>query len=109
MIEATNDDNYEDYGPSLAYPPLYVLRAAVYCPECGQAQHVYTLGCESYRHAEDGGEPIDQFHFLNRIENVPTALLDLLRAKLPGYYLDHTRSGEPPYLMKPLPVRRQAR
>ena len=28
----------EELGPSLAMPPLYVLRAATRCPKCGQAR-----------------------------------------------------------------------
>lgn len=98
-----DDDQEEDDGPSLAYPPLYVLRSAAYCPESGQAQHVYTLGCTAYRDAEDGGEPIQQFHFLRRIESIPQPLLALLKTKLPGYHLDHTQEGELPYLMNHCP------
>jgi hypothetical protein len=106
MAEATqDDDDYEDedYGPSLAMPPLYVLRTAERCPKCGKALHVYTLGCTAYRDAEDGGEPIDQFHFLQRIESIPQPILALLKTKLPGYYLDHTEEGETPYLMNHCP------
>jgi hypothetical protein len=106
MIEAANDDDdyeEEDYGPSLAYPPLYVLRTADLCPECGEALHVYTLGCSAYRDAEDGGEPIDQFHFLHHIRSVPEPLLVLLKAKVPGYYLDQAEGEDTPYLMNHCP------
>jgi hypothetical protein len=106
MTDATQDDDdyeEEDYGPSLAYPPLYVLRSAERCPECDRALHVYTLGCTAYRDAEDGGEPIKQFHFLQRIESIPQPLMALLKTKLPGYYPDHTEEREPPYLMNHCP------
>jgi hypothetical protein len=104
MIEAANDDDQEeDYGPALAYPPLYVLRTATYCPECGQTQHVYALGCVAYRDAEDDGEPVDDFHFLSRVESVPPPLFALLKAKLPSFYPDHTEEGEKPYLMNHCP------
>jgi hypothetical protein len=108
MIEAANDDDDddsddEDYGPSLAYPPLYVLRTADYCPECGEALHVYTLGCGAFRDAEDGGEPIDQFHFLHHISSVPEPLLALLKARCPGYYPDQAEGGEATYLMNHCP------
>jgi hypothetical protein len=105
MIEAANDDDYEeeDYGPSLAYPPLYVLRTADRCPECGESQHVYTLGCTAYRDAEDGGEPIDQFHFLHHIRSVPEPVLALLKAKLPNYYPDQAEGEGTPYLMNHCP------
>ena len=98
------DDDYEEaeLGPSLAIPPLYVLRTAERCPVCGEATHVYTLGCTAYQDAEDG-RPLETFHFLNRIESVPESLLTLLKTKLPGYHLDHTEEGEPPYLMNHCP------
>jgi hypothetical protein len=101
MTDAPADDKYdddEDYGPSLALPPLYVLRTAVRCPECGQAQHVYTLGCAAFHDAEDL-RPVEQFHFLRRIGSVPAQVLALLKAKIPSYYLDHSEEGEAPYLM----------
>ena len=46
-------DEDEELGPSLAIPPLYVLRTAARCPECGKAKHVYTLGCAAFHDAED--------------------------------------------------------
>jgi hypothetical protein len=95
----TDDDAEEEPGPSLAYTPLYVMRTAARCPECDKALHVYALGCAAYRDAEDGGEPIDQFHFLQRIQSIPQQLLGLIRTKVPGYYLDHAEEGEAPYLM----------
>ena len=101
--DAYDEDEEEELGPSLAYPSLYVLRSATYCPECGQATHVYTLGCDAYRDAEEGGEPIEDFHFLRCIESVPAPLMALLKAKLPCYYLDQTREGETPYLMNHCP------
>ena len=102
MTEATEIDDESDecreLGPSLALPPLYVLRAAVYCPECGQARHVYTLGCAAFHEAEDC-RPVDDFHFLRRIESIPRPILALLKAKLPGYYPDRIGRREPRYLM----------
>ncbi len=41
MTNAVSDHDdwvVEELGPSLAMPPLYVLRAATRCPKCGQAQ-----------------------------------------------------------------------
>ena len=102
MTKATEiDDEYDEgqeLGPSLALPPLYVLRAAAYCPECGQARHVYTLGCAAFHDAEDRCL-IDAFHFLRRIESIPQSVLALLTAKLPGYYPDRIEARERPYLM----------
>ena len=102
MNEASEiDDEYDEdreLGPSLALPPLYVLSSAVYCPECGQAQHVYTLGCAAFHDAEES-RPVDQFHFLNRIESIPQPILALLKAKVPSYYPDRTEEREPLYLM----------
>ena len=94
------DDDYEEeeLGPSLAMPPLYVLRTVARCPECSQAQHVYTLGCAAFHDAEDL-RPVEQFHFLRRIGSVPAQVLALLKAKIPSYYLDHSEEDEPPYLM----------
>jgi hypothetical protein len=107
MIKAADDndeyDDDEDYGPSLAYPPLYVLRTADYCPKCHQVLRVYTLGCSAFRDAEDGGDPIEQFHFLRYIRSVPEPVLAMLRARLPGYYLDQPDSGGQPYLMNHCP------
>jgi hypothetical protein len=106
MTEAANDDDYEeeeDYGPSLAYPPLYVLRTAARCPECGEALHVYAIGCTAFRDAEDGGEPIDQFHFLHHLRSLPEPLLALLKAKAPGFYPDQAGGEGTPYLTNHCP------
>jgi hypothetical protein len=93
-------DEDEKPGPSLAYPPLYVLRAVTYCPECGQTQHVYSLGCAAYNDAEDGeAEPIYDFHFLRCTESVPDRVMRLLKARCPGFYLDQEERGGRPYLM----------
>jgi hypothetical protein len=99
----TDDDAEEQLGPSLAYPPLYVLRTATRCPACDKALHVYALGCSAYHVVEHGGEPIEQFHFLQRIESIPQSLLTLIKRQLPDYYLDHTEEAEPPYLMNHCP------
>lgn len=101
-----DDEDYEEeeLGPSLAMPPLYVLRTVARCPECGQAQHVYTLGCPAFQDANfHGAEPIEDFHFLRRIESVPTTVIALLKARCPGYYLDQTKPDETPYLMNHCP------
>jgi hypothetical protein len=96
------DDEEEALGPSLAMPPLYVLRTADRCPDCGQAQHVYTLGCAAFHDAEDS-RPVKDFHFLRSIRSVPEQVLTLLKDRCPNYYLDHTEEGEPPYLMNHCP------
>jgi hypothetical protein len=93
-----DDEDEEDYGLSLAMPPFYVLRTATYCPECGEALHVYTLGCTAYHDALDR-RPVEEFHFLRRTESVPGQVLALLKAKCPGYYLDQEEGPERPYLM----------
>ena len=101
MTELTEtDDDYEaeKLGPSRAFPPFYVLRTATYCPECGEAMHVYTLGCAAFHDAEDS-RPVEEFHFLRRTESVPGQVLALLTAKCPGYYLDQEEGEERPYLM----------
>jgi hypothetical protein len=95
-----DDDDYEEQesGPSLAIPPLYVLRAAERCPECSQAMHVYTLGCSAFHDAEELG-PVDAFHFLHLIHSVPEPVLNLLKDRCPGYHFDRTEPQETPYLM----------
>jgi len=95
-----DDDDYEEEesGPSLAMPPLYVLRTTTRCPKCGEAMNVYTLGCAAFHDAETSF-PIKQFHFLCLIRSVPEPVLNLLKAKCPGFYHDHTEEEEPPYLM----------
>jgi hypothetical protein len=79
-------------------PPLYVLRSADYCPECGQATHVYTLGCAAFHDAEDS-RPVEVFHFLRQIESVPPQLTKLLKARCPGYYLDRDERSDRLYLI----------
>jgi hypothetical protein len=101
MTEKTPDnDDYEEeeLGPSLAIPPLYLLRAASHCPGCGKVIPVYTLGCAAFQDAQEGG-PADIFHFLRLIRSVPEPVLDLLKAKCPSFYLDQEDGDEPPYLM----------
>ena len=66
--------------------------------KCGQAQHVYTLGCAAFHDAQDR-YPIEEFHFLRNIRSVPDPVLNLLKAKCPSYYPDHTEERETPYLM----------
>jgi hypothetical protein len=52
------DDDEPEIYPTLALPPLYLLRIAERCPECHQAMHVYALGCHAFRH-DDGPDPVD--------------------------------------------------
>jgi hypothetical protein len=100
---ACDDDEYEeDLGPSLAMPPLYVVRTVARCPECGLAQHVHTLGCAAFHDAEDR-LPVEAFHFLRLIHNVPPPVLSLLKDRCPGYYPDRTEPEEAPYLMDHCP------
>jgi hypothetical protein len=96
--ELDTDDEEEALGPSLAYPPLYVLRTADHCPACGKAQHVYALGCAAFQDAEER-YLIKQFHFLRLIRSVPEELTALLKQKCPSFFLDRAEDGEPPYLM----------
>lgn len=102
MIEETESDDESDedreLGPSLALPPLYVLRAVACCPECGQAQHVYTLGCAAFHDAEDR-RPVDDFHILRRIESLPQPILSQLKTRLPSYHPDRIEKRQRPYLM----------
>ena len=96
-----DDDDYEELelGPSLAIPPLYLLLAAARCPKCGKVMHVYTLGCAAFHDGEELG-PADIFHFLRLIHSVPEPVLNLLKDRCPGYYLDQEEGGEErPYLM----------
>ncbi len=101
MSEAEEDyDEQEAPRPSLAIPPLYVLRVADHCPVCGAAQHVYTLGCAAYQDADFGSDdPIEEFHFLRQIESVPSLVLRVLKHKCPSFYLDRAKPKETPYLM----------
>jgi hypothetical protein len=98
--QAADEDEYEDddLGPSLAIPPLYVLRVADSCSECRTAMHVYTLGCVAFHDAEDS-RPVDVFHFLRLIRSVPQEVLDLLKQKCPGYFLDREERSPESYLM----------
>jgi hypothetical protein len=101
MTKATGiDDDYEEeeLSPSLAFPPLYLLRTVARCPKCRQAQHVFTLGCSAFHDAEDLRR-VDVFHFLRRITSVPQTVLDLLNAKSPGFFLDQEAGDERNYLM----------
>jgi hypothetical protein len=95
-----DDDDCEEQesGPSLAIPPLYVLRTADDCPECGKAMHVYTLGCSAFCDA-DGNEEVEDFFFLRVIRSVPEDVLKLLKPRCPNYFLDHTEERERPYLI----------
>jgi hypothetical protein len=98
-VEAEYEADVEQaLGPSLAIPPIYVLRAAVRCPECGEAIHVYTLGCTAFHDAEER-YPIEDFHFLRLIRSVPEGVLKLLKAKCPGYFLDREGGSDSRYLM----------
>jgi hypothetical protein len=97
-LEEYLDDEKEGLGPSLALPPLYVLRTAVRCPKCGKAQHVYALGCTAFHDAEDR-DPIEQFHFLSFVHSIPTGIAAMLRATCPSYFLDRESAAERPYLM----------
>jgi hypothetical protein len=97
--DAAGDAEEEpEFYPTLALPPIYLLRTAEGCPECGRAMYVHTLGCHAFR-PDDDPRPIEVFHFLHQIESVPEEVMDLLKAKCPGYTLDTTREGERPYLM----------
>lgn len=101
MTDAAVDEAYdedEELGPSLAMPPLYVVRSACYCPECGQATFVFMLGCAAYHDAEDL-RPVEDFHFLRRVASVPRTVRRVLKGKCPSFTLDKTRPGETPYLM----------
>jgi hypothetical protein len=101
MTEKTPDnDNYEEEesGPSLAIPPLYVLRAATLCPKCSKAMHVYALGCADFHHAGDLG-PVEIFHFLSLIRSMPEPVLDLLKAKCPSFFIDQDDGDDGRYLM----------
>jgi hypothetical protein len=103
MTDDDDDDEDNDhFGVAhitwFAAPPLYLMRAAERCPECGEAMHVYTLGCTGY-HERGEHQAVDLFHFLREIESVPADILALLQAKCPGYFYDRTHGDEPPTLM----------
>jgi hypothetical protein len=87
------DNDEEEYRPSLALPPLYVLRAAARCPECSQGQHVYTLGCAAFHDAEDL-RPVEEFRFLRLIQSVAEPVLNLLKDRCTGYFFDGEEAGE---------------
>jgi hypothetical protein len=101
MLETMlDDDDYDEkeLGPSMAMPPLYLLRIAARCPACRQAQPVYTLGCAAFHDANEL-RPVETFPFLRLIHNVPQPVLNLLEDRSPGYYLDRAEPEETPYLM----------
>jgi hypothetical protein len=104
--QAVDEDEYadedDDLGPSLAIPPLYVVRTAVRCPECAKAMHVYTLGCTGYHVAGEGSQR-QAFHFLSYVESVPKSLLKLLKAKCTGYFPDEEELPGTRYLMNHCP------
>ena len=106
MTDATptvdDDGGDEHLGLSLAVPPLYVLRTAVRCPDCGKALHVFALGCAAFHDAEEG-YLIKEFHFLNFVRSVPEELTALLKAKCPSYFVDQKDGREEPYLMNHCP------
>ena len=94
------DDDYEEEGlrPSLAYPPLYLLRTVARCPKCRKTQHVYTLGCTTFHDAHEL-RPVEAFHFQRLIHSVPQRVLDLLNARSPGFFLDQEEVRQRLYLM----------
>src|SRR5262249_37721608 len=91
--EYGDDGEEPEIYPTLALPPIYLLRTAGRCPECGRAMHVHTLGCHAWR-PHDDPRPIEVFHFLHQIERVPEEVIAMLKAKCPGYTFDTTREGE---------------
>ncbi len=94
------DEGYEQerVGPSTAFPPLYVLRTADDCPECGQPQHVYTLGCAAFCDADWDAE-VEDFFFLRVIRSLPEDVLKLVKARCPSYFLDSEEGWDKPYLI----------
>ena len=95
---APDDDEEADFETSLAMPPLYLLRTAVRCWRCREAEFVYSLGCAAY-HAGEFRSPVREFHFLHAVRSVPDALLALLKPKCPLYFFDQEEETDPPYLM----------
>jgi hypothetical protein len=90
MTEFALEDEYDDDdepGPTLARPPVSVLRTATYCPECGRTTRVYGLGCAGYKHA-DFDKVVNDFFFLHHVESLPDDLILILRTICPGYRLD---------------------
>ena len=83
-LELDDDLDGQDFRPSFALPPLYVLRTANGCPLCRKAVCVYALGCTAFRDAEEG-YPINEFHFLSFVSSVPEELTTLLKGKFPSY------------------------
>lgn len=97
-LDIDEDERHEDLRPSVAVPPLYVLRAGCRCPECGKANYAYTLGCTAFRDAEERGL-VEEFHFLRSIRRVPEEVMELLKDKCPYYFTDEVDRSKPPYLM----------
>lgn len=98
MTDAELEDEYLDeeevLGPSLAVPPLYVLRTAIGCPQCRKAVPVYALGSTAFQDAEER-HLIEEFHFLNFVRSVPAELTALLNVKCPSYFLDREDGDMP--------------
>ncbi len=76
--DETHEFDEDDIGPSMALPPVYVLRTVACCFECARAQHVYTLGSAASHDARDS-IPIEAFHFLRRFSSLPAQVIDCLR------------------------------
>ena len=81
-LELDDDQEEEELEPSLALPPLYVLRTAVRCPECRKGVHVYALGCTAFHDAEED-YTIEQFHFLSFISSRARGAAGIAEAQMP--------------------------
>ena len=86
QLELADDlDEEEDLGPSLAMPPLYVLRTAERCPECGMANtSIPSAAPPSMRRRTPTRSK--QFHFLRLIRSVPEVITAVLKKKCPSYF-----------------------
>src|SRR4051794_9475893 len=88
----------EELKPSLAIPPLYVLRGRQRCSACGWLTSVYALSCAAFRDGKRHAT-MEKFHILNFIGSIPKPILKMLEAKCHGYYTDRMDASNAPYLM----------
>jgi hypothetical protein len=83
---------------SKAFPPLFVLRAGEWCPQCGERTNAFALLASGlYDGVED--DTFRDFILLKDIEYLPRRLLTLLMERCPGWRFDREEPSKPPCLM----------
>ena len=87
---------------SKAIPPLFVLRAGEWCPQCGAGANVFALLASSlYDGVED--DTFNDLILLKDIEYLPRRFLAMLTERCPGWRFDQEEPSEPSRLMNHCP------